>query len=101
MQREEERLYVLLCIVKTGNTWIIMLYMVIQHAYSYLISTILMSSSAKCKSAKNKKNWLSSSHLFKFLDLSLLKHGEHVGVGSLCAPLLGFLGGLLAQGEES
>lgn len=50
MQREEERLYVLL-----WNTWIIMLYMVIQHAYSYLISTILMSSSAKCKSAKNKK----------------------------------------------
>lgn len=50
---------------------------------------------------KIDKNWLSSSNLFKFLDLSLLKHGEHIGVGSLCSPLLGFLGGLLAQGAES
>lgn len=36
----------------------------------------------------------SSIHLFEFLDLGLLKHGEHIGVGSLCCPLLGFLGGL-------
>lgn len=43
---------------------------------------------------------LGSSHLFKLLDLSLLKHGEHVGVGSLCAPLLGFLGGLLRWGKK-
>ena len=37
------------------------------------------------------------SHLFKLLDLRLLKHREHVGVGSLCGPLLGFLGGLLGE----
>lgn len=36
-----------------------------------------------------------SSHLLKLLDLRLLKHGEDVGVSSLCGPPLGFLGGLL------
>lgn len=40
---------------------------------------------------------LSSAHLFEFLDLGLFEHGEHIGVGSLRRPLLGFLGGLLAQ----
>lgn len=33
----------------------------------------------------------SCTHLLKFLDLGLFKHGEHVGIGALCS-LLGFLG---------
>lgn len=32
----------------------------------------------------------SSTHLLKFLNLGLFKHGEHVGIGSICS-LLGFL----------
>lgn len=40
-------------------------------------------------------------HLFKLLDLRLLKHGEHVGVGSLRRPPLGFLGGLLGKMMQS
>lgn len=32
----------------------------------------------------------SCTHLLKFLDLGLFKHGEHIGIGSLCS-LLGFL----------
>lgn len=50
--------------------------------YHETICIILKSNSAKCK--RVKENWFSSSHLFEFLDLGLLKHGKYIGVGSLC-----------------